>query len=209
MTKEEIQQIINNYASESFPYTDNYEHRFEKVSSGIMYAFIRERKPTAVLEIGSSHGGSTSVIMSALIKNNQPFTFISSEIADDLRHEAKQNVFNENGRFPVMVGDITKNIDAIPEVLDFVFVDTNHDLPVTQWILENIVPRIKIGGMYCMHDWAVWHEGDQIKSKGDGNDWNETGFLMDLIKTNQFPFKEVFWTYKVTGEQESGFWEKI
>lgn len=199
--------VTTYFNQEGYTFPETYEHRFDPVSSAMMYSLIRDRKPKTVLEIGSWEGGSTGVIMAALLKNDQPFTFVCSELEDDLRKKTERNVLEHTGQAPIMIGDITKNLDQVPESLDFLFVDTNHDLDTTKWIVENIWPRVANGGMYCMHDWPVKEEDGIIKTKGVGV-WAETEYLIKLIDEKIFPFTKVFWTYENPGLQETGFWIK-
>lgn len=211
MTKEEIDLLVERYFNkEGYTFPGYFEHRLEPVSSGIMYSIIRKFKPKRCLEIGAWHGGSACLIMGALLKNDQPFEFYSSELLDDLRNETEDNVFRKFGQTPIMLGDITKNLGRLPE-LDFVFVDTDHDLNTTKWIVEHIWPLLKPGALFCMHDWAVVSEAGKLKGKGDlgVGGWPETQYLMDLHEQKKFPFEKIFWTYKVTGNEESGFWLKI
>lgn len=205
MTNEEMTLLVEKYFNkEGYVFPGHYEHRFDQDSSAMMYSIIREYKPKKFLEIGSWLGGSSSLIMAALLKNDQRFTFISSEIDDHMRNETEKNVRETTGSFPIMIGDITKNIDKVPE-LDFLFVDTNHDLDTTKWIIKNIWSKLKKGGIFCMHDWPVREENGDLKTK-EGQLWPETEYLMNMIKTGEFPFKKLFWTYGNPGQQETGFW---
>ncbi len=208
MKLEEMSALVSKYFDkEGYVFPDHFEHRFEKVSSAMLYSMIREYKPKTVLEVGSSHGGSGCIIMSALLKNDQPFEFYSSEIDDDLRKEAEGHIKEKCGQAPIMLGDITKELDKIPE-LDFLFVDNDHDLPTTKWIVKNLFPLVKKGGIYAMHDWPVVEEEGVFLSKDSGR-WPETDYLMGLHTKGRFPFKKLFWTWKVTGEEETGFWVNI
>lgn len=206
MTKDEMSLLVDKYFSkEGYQFPTGFEHRFERDSSAMMYSIIRKYKPSKCLEIGSWLGGSTAVIMAALIKNGNPFTFVCSELEDDLRKSTAQNVLQHQGREPIMVGDITKNLDKIPESLDFLFVDTNHDLDTTKWIVENIWPKVSKGGIFCMHDWPVYELDGVLKPK-DGS-WPETQYLLSLMEKNTFPFKKLYFAYENNpGEKETGFW---
>lgn len=211
MTQEEMGLLVNKYFDkEGYVFPTGFEHRFEQVSSAMLYSMIREYKPKTVLEVGSSHGGSGCIIMSALLKNDQPFEFYSSEIADDLRKEAEGNIKEKCGKAPIMLGDITKELDKIPK-LDFLFVDNDHDLATTEWVVKNLFPLVKKGGIYAMHDWAVAEEDGKFVGKnheGAGG-WPETQYLMDMHTNGTFPFKRLFWTWRVTGQEEIGFWINI
>lgn len=207
MDKEKIEELENKYFNQDgYTFSHEYEHRFEEKSSAIMYSLIRHYKPKYCLEIGSSRGGSGSIIMSALQKNGGPFEFYSSELLDDLRSQAEENIYRKCHQSPVMLGDITKNLGRLPR-LDFIFVDNDHDDETTRWIAKHIWPLLKKGGMYCMHDWAVEEKDGTFASK-DGA-WPETHYLLDLHTKGLFPFKKLFWTYKVIGNQETGFWLNV
>jgi predicted O-methyltransferase YrrM len=210
MTLEEIQKIQENYREE-YVHTSDYEHRYDNVSSRILYALIRKYKPVNLLEIGTWRGGSTSTIMQALIKNGGEFSFIGSELLKKMRVQTKKNLVKELGIAPQMIGDITKNLDKIPSDLDFLMIDTDHDLETTRWIFENILPKCKKGALVSIHDWAVEERDGKLLGKGEDGvgGWPETDYIMDLYRKGELPLEKLFWTYGVTGPEESSFWTKI
>lgn len=217
MNNDEVLGLVNRYFKtewlDGFP--GGFEHRLDPDSSAIMYSLIREFKPTSVLEIGSWLGGSTNVMMRALLKNKNDFRFICSELDDERRLETEKNVRINAGEAPEMIGDITKNKDFIPE-LDFLFVDTDHDLNTTIWIVENIWPKLKKGAIFSMHDWAVEEVDGKLIGKGPNGTggWPETNYLMDLIREDKFPFEKIHWTWQnplVSNQSkywETAFWRK-
>lgn len=226
MTNEAITELVNKYFKKEWQLSpdhksnvlyDDFECRLEIDSSSIMYSLIREFKPTSCLEVGSWYGWSTCVIMKALIKNKLRASFICSELDDELRIKTKANVKRKTGRTPRMIGDVTKNLDKLPKNLDFIFIDTNHDRPTAEWIAQNIWPRLIQGGIFAMHDWAVWEENGVLKGKGHNGTagTEEVEVLMGLIKNNQFPFEKIYWSYNnsawdgMSPTCESGFWRKI
>ena len=208
-----INELIYKYfTQEGIVLPNFFERRVDDESSAILYSLVREKKPKSVLEIGTWNGGTTSLILMALRKNKKEFVFTASELLDEKREETKNNTERLCGISPVLIGDITKNLDNIPHELDFLFVDTDHDLETTKWIVENIWPRVISGGIFGMHDWPVREVRGEIRSKemdGIGNCWPETNYLIELIKQSKFPFKKLYWTYHGQGSPESGFWEKI
>lgn len=214
MTNQEMSNLVAKYFDvEGYTFPDGFEHRFEPDSSAILYSILREYQPKVCLEVGSWMGGSTCVIQSALIKNDNGSTLYVSEIADDLRKSTELNVLNKCGVAPVMMGDITKNLEEVPQKLDFAFIDTNHDLDTTKWIVANIFPRIKKGGLLAFHDWAVSDKtGEWIGKNGM---WPETQYLIDLHNQNKFPFEKIFWTWEnpyrdgIDPQRETGIWKKL
>lgn len=207
-----INELVYKYfAQDKVILPDWFERRLDNESSTILYSLVREKKPKSILEIGTFHGGTTLLILSALIKNKGNFTFVASELIDERRNITKDNVERLCGTSPVLIGDITKNLDKVPKALDFLFVDTDHDLDTTKWIVENIWPRLVKESIFAMHDWPVREVDGEIRSKEMdqiGNCWPETNYLIELIKDKRFPFKPIYWTYRGQGSPESGFWIK-
>lgn len=203
MTLEEIEKLCKKYFDkEEYVFPTYFEHRFDEVSSRMLYSLIRHYKPTTPLAIGTWRGGSTCLMMAAFLENHKQFFYTASELEDDLREETRENCIRKNIVAPVMIGDITKNLDRVPNQIDFLFHDTNHDLDTTKWIHENIFPRIKKGSLVCMHDWAVEELPDGTLLPKEGA-WAETHYWIENYKN--LGLKKLFWTYNVTGLQETGF----
>lgn len=222
MNKDDLQKIYAFYwGEEAYTFPTGFEHRYDKDSSAILYSLIRHYKPRECLEIGTWKGGSSHIIMSALLKNKAetklPFHYVASELEDDLRQETYNNVVSVCGEGPRMIGDITKNLERIPVKLDFLMVDTNHDLDTTKWIVDNVFPHIKKGALLSIHDWAVEDIDGNLVGKGEygRGGWDETNYYMDLITSGKWPFKKIWWNYHNPLREdhgtnwESAYWEKI
>jgi len=210
MTKAEIDKLVEKYfAQEGYTFPEDFEHRFERKSSAILYSLIRHYKPVSCLEIGASRGGATCVIQTALLKNGQPFVFVASEKEENLLRGAKENVFKKTQTTPTFVGQIEDYLHVVPKVLDFVFIDTDHDAELTHWYVKNIYPRCEKGALVAMHDWAVKEIDGKLVGKGqDGiGGTEEAQILMDLYKEGKLPLKKLYWTYE-HDNTESGFWLK-
>jgi predicted O-methyltransferase YrrM len=207
MTKEEIQTLEDKYFNaDGYIFSRDFEHRVDPESMAMIYSFVRKFRPTNCLEIGTSHGGTTCAILSALIKNNKPYKFVGSELLDKLLVECEKNCLDKCGVKPVMIGDITKNLDKVPKTIDFLMHDSDHDLTTTQWVLDNIFPRLKNGALVIFHDWAVSDKTGKWIGKGaDGvGGWPETQLLMDLHEAGKLPLKKVYWNYEDGGGFETG-----
>lgn len=198
MTNQQIIDLVNKYFNaEGYTFPGDFEHRFDPESSAILYSVLREFKPKNCLSIGTWEGGSVCVIMAALLKNENEFSFTASEILDDKRANTQQHCLAKNGVAPIMIGDITQNLDKVPDELDFLFVDTNHDLETTVWIFKNVVLRLKKGALLAMHDWAVEEKEGELIGKGDHGKggWPETDYIMDLLRENKLPVEKIHWTW--------------
>lgn len=210
MTKEEIDNLVEKYfRAEGYKFPTEFEHRLDPNSSAIMYSLIRQIKPRVCVEIGSWLGGSTCLIMMALLCNRNKFTFITSEKEDDLRKKTYENVYANCGRFPIAVGDITKSLGHMPLKIDFLFVDTNHDRETAEWIVSHLWPRLVPGALFAMHDWAVKEVEGKLVGKGAGGAGGtpETEFLMELYQRGKFPFEKIYWAWEY-GSEEIAFWRK-
>jgi predicted O-methyltransferase YrrM len=214
MTNEEIKTLVDKYWGE-YTFPEGFEHRFDPDSSAVMYSLIRQYKPVSVLAIGCWLGGSTCVIMSALQKNKKDFNYVASELLDDKREETRKNVLSKCNQAPILVGDIMENLDSVPKKLDFLFIDTNHDREVTQWIVDNIFPRVQKGALIAIHDFAVEEIDGKWVGKGEGGIGGlpETELYMDMFHGGKWPFKKLYWTYHnpfregMNPNWEGSFWE--
>lgn len=207
MTTKEINSLVEQYWNPiHYNFADeNFEHRFEPVSSGMMYSLIRNYKPKNVVALGTSFGGSTCIIMSALLANKRKFKYLASEIVDDLREATRAHVIQKCGQAPELIGDLTK-YENYPDDIDFLFHDTNHDRATTEWVFENIVPKVKKGGLVIFHDWAVKEKGGKWVGK-DGM-WPETEYMIELYDKGVFPFKKVYFNYELGSGLETGVFLK-
>ena len=204
MDREQIDKLIQKYISD-FTLAGGLERRIDDRSLSIIHAIVRKYKPKTCLEIGTWLGGSTCTILFALLKNKKKFKFIASEIEDGLRIATKENVLRVCGKVPQLIGDITKEFDKVPQGLDFLLSDTNHDEETIDSIIKNIFPKLKDGAWVIFHDWAVKEENGKWLGKGiDGiGSWPETEYLINLYKQNRLPLERVYWTYE-NGSEETG-----
>lgn len=208
MTNKQMQKLVNKYFNaEGYQFPMHFEHRVDPDSSAVLYSIIRENKPKSILGIGTWRGGSTCVMMAALVKNGGEFRYVASELMDDLRDETRTNCLEMNKRAPEMVGDITQSLDLIPEEIDFLYHDTNHDLDTTIWVLDNILPRVKKGGLIAFHDWAVEDlDGQWVAKEGA---WPETIEMIRRHMMGTLPMEKIYWNFKNPNDWELGVFKKI
>jgi len=211
MTQLEMDKLVAKYfEKDGYAFPSHFEHRYDDHSSAQCYSLIRKYKPTSCLEFGTSRGGSTRFIIAALLKNKADFKFVGSEMEEELLNETKKNVSDIADKRVKLVSRIEDNLKHVPKELDFVFIDTNHDLDNTRWYIENIFPRIKTGSLVAIHDWAVKEEKGELIGKGHEGvgGWAETDYLMDLIRAGDFPLEKLYWNYEEGGNREASFWIK-
>lgn len=213
MKREDAEKLIKDYFVKDkfgFPGDDFGEYRLDKFSMELIYSFIRKHKPKVAVDLGTSKGGSSYTILGALLKNGGKFTFVGSELLDDLRTKAIDNCHRFLGYKPKIVGDLTKNLKHFPKKIDFLMHDTDHDLETTKYVFKHILPRVKRGGLVIFHDWAVWEEDGKWIGKGDGGvgGWPETEYMLDLHKKGKLPLKKVFFAYRNSGGEETGVFIK-
>lgn len=208
MTNEEIDALVEKYWKPiNYNFADeDFEHRFEEVSSGMMYSLIREYKPTNVVALGTSYGGSTLIITAALLANKLPYTYLASEIADDLREQTRTHVIQKYGVAPTLIGDLTKHTDY-PDEIDFLFHDTNHDWDTTKWVFKNIMPKVKKGGLVIFHDWPVGEQpnGEWVAKEGM---WPETKYMLELKQKGLLPLEKVYFNWELGTLLETGVFLK-
>lgn len=209
MTKTEINELVKRYyVKDGYVHPDSeltyFENSYDEKSRAICYSLIRHFEPRFCLEFGTFFGGSTCFIYSALIKNNKPFTFVASEKSPDHLKRSVDNVFQIFGSTPVFVGRIEENLNSVPEVLDFVFIDADHETELTHWYLENILPRCKDGALVAIHDWAVKEVGGKLV-EGKHN-LPEARLLMDLYNKGGLPLEKLYWGYEEREKSEASFW---
>lgn len=215
MTREQVDALVKKYAeAENLTFPTNFEHRYDVVSSKILYSIIREHKPQTYLEFGTSWGGSALVAMKALVANELPYKYVGFEIGDDLRRETLRNLthwFSEGRAQRInfeIWEDITKNIDKIPRKLDFAFIDPDWDEEIAKWTFKNIIPRVKKGGIVHIHDWSV---SKDLEYQGGG--FPGIFHFIELFKKGKMPLEKIFavWDeedYKAMSIAAS-FWRKV
>ena len=209
ITRSEITDLWDQYFyPEGYQFTDVYEHSLDKNSSKTLYSFIRKWHPQICLEFGTSRGGSACIILSALLKNNRPYRYVPFEINADYNRIAKQNILEECGINMEIYGDITKNLDKIPKKLDFAFIDPEWDKEIAVWAYENIIPRVKKGGLIAIHDWSVSEE-----LVYQGGQFEGIKYFIELFKEGKMPLFKIFSMWDEPDFCASGmalsFWAKL
>ena len=213
--KDEIEKLVFTFAEQdNLTFPSEIEHRLDQISSKILYSLIREIKPHTCLEFGTSWGGTALVILKALEANNKPYKYIGFEKEEDLKKATIRNLLHwAIGKLPNKIdfelyGDIKENLDKIPKKLDFAFIDPDWEKEIAEWTFENIIPRIKKGGLVCIHDWSVNKELEY-----QGGEFQGILHFIDLFKQGKMPLKKIFSVWEWEEYKNStialSFWEKL
>lgn len=123
--------------------------RFDDIESEITYLLIREFKPETVVEISPADGWSTSWILSAL-KDNGSGKLYSYDLVDNATKNIPLHL--SKNRWTFCSGDIKKNIDKLPDKIDYLFIDSDHSAEFAQWYIKNIFSRLGSGTPVSVHD---------------------------------------------------------
>jgi predicted O-methyltransferase YrrM len=126
--------------------------QLDDLEAEITYLLLREARPSAVMELGTFHGWSTSWILSAL-RDNGTGRLYSFDIIDNVVRNVPQDL--AEGRWTFVQGDIKDTVAQVPADTGYLFVDAAHDSRFARWYLENLFPRVPAGVPVSVHD--VYH----------------------------------------------------
>lgn len=126
--------------------------QLDDLEAEITYLLLRATKPSAVVELGTFHGWSTSWILSAL-RDNGFGRLHSFDLIDDV----VRNVPGElaDGRWTFVQGDIKETVVQVPADTGYLFVDAAHTGRFARWYLDHLFPRVPAGSPVSVHD--VFH----------------------------------------------------
>ena len=203
MTKQEVDEIVNQYKGEMITDRDwFYEStQYDDRSAVINYSFIRHFKPTCVLEFGTRTGRCTTDIFNALIKNKKFFTFKPYEIDYGLRLATQANVKTVLGLDMLVGGDVTQDPE-LPNNIDYLFVDNCHDLATTEWVFETLLKNCVPGAIVQIHDVPLREDF----YKGKTGLFPETDFIIKLHKEGRLPLEKMYWANEENPDIESTWW---
>lgn len=192
LTRGEITDLTDKYFyEEGYKFIDDYPHSLDRTCSKILYSLVRDYKPQTCMEFGTYFGGSACMTVSALEKNKKEdgldYEYVPFEISEGARQEAKRNVLRECGVELEVHGDVTKNLDKIPSELDFAFIDPEWDEEIAIWTYENLIPRVKKGGLVAIHDWSVSEE-----LVYQGGQFAGIKYFIQLFKDGKMPLEKLF-----------------
>jgi predicted O-methyltransferase YrrM len=109
------------------------------IEAELTYMFIRESRPSNVVEFSPNRGYSTMWILYTLNKNNKGKLF-SFDLIDESTRFIPDNL---KSRWTFNIGDVKKNLDKFPKKIDYLFIDSDHSKGFCRWYTENILDSLK------------------------------------------------------------------
>ena len=109
-----------------------------KIDMKFINGMIRKYKPKKILEVGVASGGSSAIILNAIqnIENSHLYSIDKLNVAYNMRNKetgwiVKEKFSNLMNKWTLYTGGIASNfIEKIGGDIDFVFIDTVHELQV-------------------------------------------------------------------------------
>lgn len=123
--------------------------KLEDIEAEMTYLLIREFKPETIVEISPYKGWSTSWILNA-IKDNGAGKLYSYDLIDDSTKMIPLDL--SKGRWTFIRGDIKKNMDKLPQKIDYLFIDSEHSADFAREYIKNIFPKLENGTPISIHD---------------------------------------------------------
>lgn len=165
-------------------YTPRQNSGLAQVDAFVLYAFIREKKPKNMIEVGS--GESTMIALAAIRKNAEEgfackFTAIEPYPKSYLRKIGDQDF--------LLIAKKVQDVDiSVFLEADILFIDSSHvskiDSDVNHEIL-NIVPRLKVGAMVHWHDIMIPAEYPRAWIESTTQFWNESYIVHAFMLYNK------------------------
>lgn len=201
-SREEIDALVEKYSrGDGFDPVYHFDHQYDDRSADINYAMVRHVKPKVVVEFGTRYGRCTQNILQALLKNGEPFTFKPYELEKDMRFIAQRDIDKAFGKLVTIGGDITKATD-IPDNIEYLFVDNNHDRITTEWVFSTLLKKCKPGALIHFHDLSLQGNFEIVRTR-----LPEADVMLAMHDAGTLPLKKIYWTFEEGDRWESTWWE--
>jgi predicted O-methyltransferase YrrM len=129
-----------------------FRAQLDDVEAEITYLLVREHAPSDMVEIGTFHGWSTSWILRAL-RDNGAGRLWSYDIVDNVERNIPAELAAD--RWTFTRGDVRQNLAALPERVDYLFIDAAHNASFARWFIGELFPLMPAGIPVSVHD--VFH----------------------------------------------------
>lgn len=189
-------QIHGKWCPNGGPFNTMYDNR----SAQINYAMVRHFKPKIAVEFGAHFGRCTYDILQAMLDNGGGL-LKSYELDETKRKTAEGLLKDIFGKEIKLGGDITK-ADDIPDNIDYLFIDNDHDMVTTKWVFDTLLKKCRLGAIVAIHDLPLM--GNFTKGKEGG--FPETEYIINLHNQGKLPLEKLYWTWEENGGGESTWW---
>lgn len=99
----------------------------------------------------------------------------------------EQNMLPVKGHYtPIKLPSVEASKLYADESLDFVYIDAAHDYDSIKADVEAWLPKVKVGGYLCGHDYITWDPNDQVRR------------LIDEKFPGQFSLSKTSWIHHKT-----------
>jgi predicted O-methyltransferase YrrM len=129
----------------------------------ILYLLAREQRPERVAEISPGAGWSSSWLLHAM-KDNGHGTLYSFDLVPDSRYILPPLL--TAGRHELIVGDVRHTLPHRPDMIDFLYMDSDHSEEFARWYSHAILDKLKPGVIVAVHD--VFHSEDPLGHNREG-----------------------------------------
>lgn len=131
----------------------------QKGEALFLYGLCEMVKPQIVLEIGCLIGQSLRVWM----ESGVPFVYaVDCIISNEVKEIRKAK---GSTRIELIEQDMKEPIEFTRGVPDLVFVDASHELPDNIQLVKNLLPVLKPGALFILHDTGHWHDKDMTDDR--------------------------------------------
>ena len=131
----------------------------QKGEALFLFGLCEMVRPQIVLEVGCLIGQSLRVWM----ESGVPFVYavdciISNEVKEIRRAKG-------SNRVELIEQDMKEPVEFTRGVPDLVFVDASHELPDNIQLVKNLLPVLKPGALFILHDTGHWHDKDMTDDR--------------------------------------------
>lgn len=181
---EQLSALETTFARYAGEYLPPVNPGLSQVDAVVLYAFIREKKPRVMIEIGS--GESTKISLCALERNEQEghafrFTAVEPYPKPFLRDMG-------NKSFTLMESKV-QDVDArFLSQADILFIDSSHVAKIgsdVNYEMLTVIPELKVGALVHWHD--IMLPGDYPKAwiESGTKFWNESYMVHSFMLFNK------------------------
>ena len=112
------------------------------VEGRFLYDLVKERNPKAILEVGTGHGYSTAWMNLARSKSSKFFSIDNEE----------RPLVPGLGKVNFLYWRLPELIDSLPDSIDFIFLDSDHQIHNIVADIELLESRLSENGVVVIHD---------------------------------------------------------